>query len=559
MLELAGIVIGIVAASFIMLFGSRGLVDLFRGISQRRSSKKAQSTSSETQQDPTAADIRSPASIPEDRQKAQAATLQRLEFKEAVATLVRAFDYYAAAGEVDQAISVAGHPVQPVPGISTGLSQLISRALDLVPPDSLQAGRLLSRYGRVVGMERGEYHRALDAFDRSLAIADQEDDSELALTTLISLLPMNWQFNRWKEILDAAPKAIELGQSLNDRNSEAQAHFWHTMASLCTGDLEKALSHANSVLTLVDSESDRFGGAAAFLPVEMVCRAMGDWQAAREYVNQGLAASPQENRLLFGHPLLEYETGDFDRGDVSLERLLDTMRVTGPRLGPDFVFPILAIPIMARIRGTDSKLEIAEEAAHADLAWSTSGTVWQMVADAGMGLIAVLRGNSDEATHRYTALESHRGMMITTLAVTTDRLLGLMANTIGKLDRSAEHFEDALAFCRKAGYRPELAWTCCDYADCLLQREGERDRAKANVLLDESLAISTELGMLPLMDRVQSRREKAREIGRAYPYFNSTTVTPSPPGPSPEAEDSTNGWPIRNSRMARLSAPVPLP
>ena len=31
-------------------------------------------------------------------------------------------------------------------------------------------------------------------------------------------------------------------------------------------------------------------------------------------------------------------------------------------------------------------------------------------------------------------------------------------------------FEEALAFCRKAGYRPELAWTCCDYADTLLQR-----------------------------------------------------------------------------------------
>jgi len=28
-------------------------------------------------------------------------------------------------------------------------------------------------------------------------------------------------------------------------------------------------------------------------------------------------------------------------------------------------------------------------------------------------------------------------------------------------------FEDALTFCRRAGYRPELAWSCCDYADSL--------------------------------------------------------------------------------------------
>ncbi len=75
------------------------------------------------------------------------------------------------------------------------------------------------------------------------------------------------------------------------------------------------------------------------------------------------------------------------------------------------------------------------------------------------------------------------------------------------LDQAAQHFEDTLAFCRKAGYRPELAWTCCDYADTLLQRSEPGDREKAMTLLDESLAISSELGMRPLMERVLSRRE----------------------------------------------------
>ena len=39
------------------------------------------------------------------------------------------------------------------------------------------------------------------------------------------------------------------------------------------------------------------------------------------------------------------------------------------------------------------------------------------------------------------------------------------------------------------------------------ERQGEGDRAKAMALLDESLAISSELGMRPLMERVLSRRE----------------------------------------------------
>ncbi len=89
-------------------------------------------------------------------------------------------------------------------------------------------------------------------------------------------------------------------------------------------------------------------------------------------------------------------------------------------------------------------------------------------------------------------------------------MLALLSQTLQNLDQAASHFENALALCRKAGYRPELAWTCCDYADTLLQRNEPGDREKAVSLLDESLAISSELGMRPLMERVLSRRELLR-------------------------------------------------
>ena len=90
--------------------------------------------------------------------------------------------------------------------------------------------------------------------------------------------------------------------------------------------------------------------------------------------------------------------------------------------------------------------------------------------------------------------------------LSVDRLLGLLAQAMGQLDLAAGHYEDALTICRN-GFLPELAWTCCDYTDALRERDGEGDRAKAMSLLDESLAISSELGMRPQMERVLSRRE----------------------------------------------------
>ncbi len=52
-----------------------------------------------------------------------------------------------------------------------------------------------------------------------------------------------------------------------------------------------------------------------------------------------------------------------------------------------------------------------------------------------------------------------------------------------------------------------MAWTCCDYADVLQERCGPADEETAVALLDESLTISSKLGMRPLMERVLSRRE----------------------------------------------------
>ena len=80
--------------------------------------------------------------------------------------------------------------------------------------------------------------------------------------------------------------------------------------------------------------------------------------------------------------------------------------------------------------------------------------------------------------------------------------------------------EEALTLCRKAGYRPEMAWSCCDYADAQRQRGADGDPGKAMTLLHESLAISTGLGMPPLMERVAEQLELSQaqpETAPAYP------------------------------------------
>ena len=166
----------------------------------------------------------------------------------------------------------------------------------------------------------------------------------------------------------------------------------------------------------------------------------------------------------------------------------------------------IAITAIARIPGIPDRLQIAETAAEAALSEQSVAPLVAMVAKAGLALLAVQKGDQSAAEEHYAYLQEQRGTMIATV-MSVDRLLGLLSETMGDLAQAAAHFEDALAFCRRAGCRPEFAWTCCDYADALRERDGEGDRAKAVSLLDKSLAISSELGMRPLMERVLSRRE----------------------------------------------------
>ena len=153
----------------------------------------------------------------------------------------------------------------------------------------------------------------------------------------------------------------------------------------------------------------------------------------------------------------------------------------------------------ARIAGNDDWLAAGETRANAVLAASV-GRYSTTMARVGLALIAVERGDVSSAEEQYSVLAEVPGIMV--FYVGTDQVLGQLSATMGLLDQAVGHFEDSLDFCRKPGYRPNLAWTCYDYACALSQRNETGDNEKAVALLGESLEIATQLGMRPLMDLV---------------------------------------------------------
>jgi len=265
--------------------------------------------------------------------------------------------------------------------------------------------------------------------------------------------------------------------------------------------------HTSPMLALAERLRDRWWLSSALVFNGLVSYVKGDWQAARDFDDRGLAVSSMDARLLAHLVMLEYQVGNFSQGEALLGRLLEAPGLTAP--GPSVPYGQLAqvIPLVAHITGVADSFDDAQAAAETVLSSPSATPLLASIARTGLGLIAVQRGDIAAAGEQYDALEFRRGSMLPMSLIAVDRVLGLLSVTLSRLDLAMAHFEDALTFCRKAGYGPELAWTCCDYADALRERDGEGDRAKAMALLDESLAISSELGMRPLMERVLSRRE----------------------------------------------------
>ena len=143
--------------------------------------------------------------------RAQSATFLGDQVREAYAALSRAFEYYAEAGNVVQAVTAAVFPIDTPTSRIRGGGQLIARALTLVPADSHQAGRLLSRYGGFLGLAESNYKDAQQALGRAIAIARRERDVPLEVQTLCYAADVSGQHLHWQESVDHGLRATELG------------------------------------------------------------------------------------------------------------------------------------------------------------------------------------------------------------------------------------------------------------------------------------------------------------------------------------------------------------
>lgn len=134
-----------------------------------------------------------------------------------------------------------------------------------------------------------------------------------------------------------------------------------------------------------------------------------------------------------------------------------------------------------------------------------------------MGEAIALLGDDKRAARAYEELLPYEGLVIVIARAAgcngpVDRVLGLLAQTMGRLDDAERHLANAVEISTGMGDRPGMALCGLGLAELLLGRDREDDREVALKLLAEVLGTAREMGARWIVERALRGRLEAQGL-----------------------------------------------
>ena len=265
-------------------------------------------------------------------------------------------------------------------------------------------------------------------------------------------------------------------------------------ASLALGDLAGAHQSADALWKLAQQTPDAKSESGtpilweANLLKGLIAYAEGEWRIAKihfRHCDENLAGHSDEWELHAAWAILENEVGHRAEARRRLKA------VTGVGDDRDAERHSMAAFISASIGRTTENgrmLEAAERLGSETLGIGSASDHVEARARIALAVVAVQRGDTLSAQEQYDALLPYRGVMANGHPPVTDRVLGLLAQTLGRIDDAASHFEDALDFCRD-WFHGEQGHVSYEYAVLLFARRGPGDRKRAIELMFDAYAM----------------------------------------------------------------------
>jgi DNA-binding CsgD family transcriptional regulator/tetratricopeptide (TPR) repeat protein len=433
------------------------------------------------------------------------------KFKESLENHRRAFDIFMESGDRERALAVI---IQPHFFSEHGTSTLrfFERAISLFGKDSALARRLGSHYGLCLYLETADLGAATRLFQASLVDAQKRKDRPQEAMVFMCWARVLYHELQFERSLEMISRALQWVHEVWGRGGSAT----HLLSLVGLGRLREAEDAASTCLREAEMVRHHLDMSLFRSCYASIKRMAGDIDAALSVLADALSHGKGVGSIWFvaSKALMEYERGNGTDGARYLAQLpesADPAEMSFQWHG----WLAQLIPYIAWLTGEELPLERAEADAAVVAASPRLRPGDAVNLSVGLGLMAVMKGDTEAARQHYAALLPFSGRVVCPYHGTTaDHLLGVFAGAFGELPLARRHFDAALDFCRKAGMALELAYTCRDYARILVRDGLPEDSDKARACCHEAWGTAQRAGLVPLMRQLKELRgvlERRRE------------------------------------------------
>ena len=356
---------------------------------------------------------------------------------------------------------------------------------------------------------------ATRAYREAVALARRLDDPSALYRALVSFHTTRFFApDQLDERLAAAREALALAEEYpQEAWAVTELYGWHFGDLVEKGDFDAARVVADAHVRVAQVARQPFFQAAALSSQTLLAIHEGrfaDAEAlARETLRVGSRFSPANAAGVYGMQMFSIR-----REQGRLAEVLPVLRHF-VATQPDTAIWRPGLALLYRELDLRAETRAAFEGLAADdFAAIPRGGLWP-TSMAFMAEVCAYLKDAARAATLYRLLLPYAGRNIVTgnnapCFGATDRLLGMLAATVGERDTAQRHFEAALEINVRTGGRPWLAYTQLRYA-ALLLRKRETGAERAMNLLDAALATARELGMATLEQRCRALMDTLKD------------------------------------------------
>jgi class 3 adenylate cyclase len=396
------------------------------------------------------------------------------------------------------------------------LLALLDEALDAIGPErSARRAALLSAKSAELYWADNDLAESDRLVTEAIEIA-REIDAPQALAAALHrkvFIPIGPDAPRRR--LAIADEMLELGEAHGDREAILRAHACRLWQYLELADVDAVDSELAIYERLAEElrMPEHIWHTYAMRGMRALMK--GDIEAAERLAEESRRAGERAEQPLasqyYGIQLTQIRSL---QGRAS--ELLPRVRELAQQFPGIPAWRTAAISLAARGGDVEEGMVQLERFAGSDLSAIPRDANW-FPAVSLLGEAAAQLGDAERAGRIYEELLPYEGLVIVIARAAgcngpVDRVLGLLAGTIGRHDAAVGHLESSIETSKRIGDRPGRALAQVDLAEVLLARGHRGDRERALELLGDGLSAAREMGARWIVERGVAMRLEAQGL-----------------------------------------------